>query len=107
MPEPEVRAAFERVFSSLDEDRRRKAYYVAYLGWSGGVWTPLARPQQPGVTRRHMTSTLSLTEGMAETSNDTAVPELTEAQKKRIAENRERAIQIKKAKLALRSIAER
>lgn len=53
-----------------------------------------------------MTSTLSLTEGMAETSDDTAVPELTEEQKKRIAENRERAIQIKKAKLALRSIAE-
>ncbi|XP_065294948.1 DNA repair protein complementing XP-A cells [Dermacentor albipictus] len=43
---------------------------------------------------------------MATASGDTTVPELTEEQRKAIAEKRERAIQIRKAKLALRSITE-
>ncbi|KAL1429945.1 hypothetical protein MTO96_015441 [Rhipicephalus appendiculatus] len=43
---------------------------------------------------------------MATATGDTTMPELTEEQKKAIAEKRERAIQIRKAKLALRSITE-
>lgn len=44
---------------------------------------------------------------MADTSAGTEEPELTEVQRKRIAENRERALQIKRAKLALKSIEEK
>lgn len=50
---------------------------------------------------------VDFTQNMATASGDTTVPELTEEQRKAIAEKRERAIQIRKAKLALRSITER
>ncbi|XP_077515978.1 DNA repair protein complementing XP-A cells homolog Xpac isoform X2 [Amblyomma americanum] len=43
---------------------------------------------------------------MSTATKDADMPELTEEQKKKIAEKRERAIQIRKAKLALRSITE-
>lgn len=46
-------------------------------------------------------------QAMADTSAGTEEPELTEVQRKRIAENRERALQIKRAKLALKSIEEK